>query len=455
MHRTRLADAVIVKAVATAEHNGLRLDDGDAVQTAARATPQFERRVALRAWLLAQRTGLADELARWRALMPWLLGGAALTVGLLSVPLLKSMIGEGRHISLLGALVAVLALPTASLLLWCASLLLGHGHAGGGIARAAGALATRLPGLRSRHSARLWAAMVDTLREAGLGLWALGALNHLFWIIAFAGVLLGLLGSFAFWSYTIGWETTILSPAFYQRVVAAIGWLPARLGVPQVQTGTGADAASLAWWLIGCTLVYGLLPRVLALALCLAVGWRRWARIGQLDLAEPALQVLAGRFDALDGAAGAVPVPAAPRTRAGLALVGLELPPGTEWPPLGPLPPNSWERCIAGHAAERSALLSHAAHTEPRAVLWVCRAAATPDRGTERLLLALAGHSERAAVWLLGESQSGEGLPGEGLPGHAEHPAWRPWLAASALARLAVLRNAGEAEAWLAEVQHG
>jgi hypothetical protein len=85
----------------------------------------------------------------------------------------------------------------------------------------------------------------------------------------------------------------------------------------------------------------------------------------------------------------------------------------------------------------------------------VCRAAATPDRGTERLLLALAGRSERAAVWLLGESQSGEGPPDEGLPGHAEHPAWRPWLAASALARLAVLRNAGEAEAWLAEVQHG
>jgi hypothetical protein len=440
MHRTRLADAVIVKAVAAAERNGPRLDDSDAVQMAARATPQFERRVALRAWLLAQRIGLADELARWRALMPWLLGGAALAVGLLSVPLLRSMIGEGRHISLLGALVAVLALPTASLLLWCASLLLGPGHAGGGIARAVGALATRLPGLRSRHSARLWAATVDTLREAGLGLWALGALNHLFWIIAFAGVLLGLLASFAFWSYTIGWETTILSPGFFQSLVAAIGWLPAQLGLPDVQTGLGGSAASLAWWLIGCTLVYGLLPRLVALVVCVAVGWRRWQRIGRFDATEPAIVGLAERFAALDAAAGVVPVHAPPRARAAFAMVGLELPQDTDWPPLAPLPRDGWERRIAGDAPERTALLQHAADTRPRTVLCVCRAAATPDLGTERLLLALAGASERAAVWLLGE---------------AEHPAWRPWLEGSALARFAVLRDLGQAQAWLSEVQHG
>jgi hypothetical protein len=80
------------------------------------------------------------------------------------------------------------------------------------------------------------------------------------------------------------------------------------------------------------------------------------------------------------------------------------------------------------------------ADTAPRAVLLVCRAAATPDRGTERLLLALVEDAERAAVWLQGE---------------AEHPAWRPWLEASPLARLAVLREAGQAEAWVGEVLHG
>lgn len=454
MQRSRLADAVIVKAVAAVERGGLRLDDADAVQTAARATPAFERRMALRAWLLAQGIGLADELARWRTLMPWLLGGAAVLVGLLSVPLLKSMIGEGRHISLLGALVAVLVLPSFSLLLWCASLLLGPGHAGGGIARAIGALATRLPGLRSRHSARLWAAMVDSLRDAGLGLWALGALNHLFWVIAFAGVLLGLLGSFAFWSYTIGWETTILSPGFFQRLVSAIGWLPSKLGVPPLQDAAGADvnggAASRAWWLIGCTLVYGLLPRLLALAVCVVVGWRRWPRIGRLDPAEPAHQALAARFAALDAAAVAGPAPPMPRHRAALAVVGLELPQGTPWPPLGPLPHGAWARHVAGSADERTALLQQAAHTHPRVLLCVCRAAATPDRGTERLLLALAATSERAAVWLMADA----GDANDAAAG-AEHPAWRPWLEAPALAPLAVLRSAAEADAWLGEVQHG
>lgn len=441
MQRTRLADAIVVRAVLAAEQGGLRVNDADALQAAARATPEFDRRVAFRAWLLGQRLGLVDELARWRALMPWWLGGAAVLVGLLSVPLLKSMIGEGRHISLLGALVAVLALPTLSLLLWCLSLLLGPGHAGGGIARALGALATRLPGLRSRHSTRLWAAGIEVLRDAGLGLWALGALNHLFWIIAFVGVLIGLLGSFAFWSYTIGWETTILSPAFFQRLVAAIGWLPAQLGVPPVQTGAEGSEAARAWWLIGCTLVYGLLPRVLALGLCVGVGWRRWGRVGALSPTDPTWQALAERFAALEGAGDVGLAPPASRARAPLAVVGFELPVEVGWPPLkAALPAGAWERLVAGDAATRAAVLQLAADTRPRVVLAVCRAAATPDRATERVLLGLTEAAERGAIWLQGEG---------------EHPAWRPWLAAPPLARLAVLREAGEAEAWLGEVLHG
>jgi hypothetical protein len=438
MQRTRLTDAVIVRAVHAAEQGGLQLDDGDAVQAAARATPAFDRRVTLRAWLLAQRMGLADELARWQALMPWLLGGAAVLVGLCSVPLLKSMIGEGRHISLLGALAAVLALPSASLLLWCGSLLLGPGHAGGGIARAIGALAMRLPG-RDSHSARLWAAGIDALRDAGLGLWALGALNHLFWTIAFAGVLLGLLASFAFWSYTIGWETTILSAEFFQRLVAAIGWLPSQLGVPAMQAGAEGSEAARAWWLIGCTLVYGLLPRVLALALCVGVAWRRWGRVGALEAGDPRFQGLAQRFAAWDGPDTTAARPA-PRARAPLAVIGFELPDGADGAALGDLPAGVWHGATAGDAAGRQRLLAQVADTAPRAVLLVCRAAATPDRGTERLLLALVEDAERAAVWLQGE---------------AEHPAWRPWLEASPLARLAVLREAGQAEAWVGEVLHG
>lgn len=438
VERSRLADAVIVQAVLSAERGGATLEDADAVQAAARATPLFERRVALRAWLLAPRLGLADELARWRALLPWLLGGAAVGVGLLSMPMLKSVIGEGRHISLLGALAAVLALPTLSLLLWCASLALGRGHVGGGIARAVGALATRLPGLRSRHSARLWSAALDALRQAGLGLWALGALNHLFWIVAFAGVLLGLLATFAFWSYTIGWETTILSPAFFQAMVAAIGWLPSRLGVPEVSALSPGSAASRAWWLIGCTLVYGLTPRLLALAVCAVVAWRRWGRLGELDMADPLVARLAARFALLDDGADGVHAAARPRTRAALALVGLELGVDTAWPPLGPLPQGAWEQRCAGDMEGRRGLLLQAADTGPRALLLVCRAAATPDRATGELLQTLLAPAERAAVWLQGDG---------------EHAAWRPWLAATpALARLAVLREAGEAQAWLGEV---
>ncbi|HEV8691424.1 MAG TPA: DUF2868 domain-containing protein, partial [Ideonella sp.] len=223
LQRSAWLDAIVVRMVRSIEQASGRLNDGDVMQAAARASPDVERRIALRAWLLGQRLGLVDEVERWRALLPWLVGGAAVAVGLLSVPLLKSVIGEARHISLLGALAAVLALPTLSLLLWCASLLMGPRHAGGGLARAVVALATRLPGMRTRHSARLWSSTIETLRDAGLGLWALGALNHSFWVLAFSGILVGLLATFAFWSYTIGWETTILSPGIFASLVHAIG----------------------------------------------------------------------------------------------------------------------------------------------------------------------------------------------------------------------------------------
>ena len=137
MERSAWLDAIVVRMVRSIEQASGRLNDGDVMQAAARASPDVERRIALRAWLLGQRLGLVDEVERWRTLLPWLVGGAAVAVGLLSVPLLKSVIGEARHISLLGAVAAVLALPTLSLLLWCTSLLMGPRHAGGGLQSAA------------------------------------------------------------------------------------------------------------------------------------------------------------------------------------------------------------------------------------------------------------------------------------------------------------------------------
>jgi hypothetical protein len=445
MKRSRWLDAIVVRTVRAIDEASGRSDDHDAVQAAAGVPGGARERIVAWAWARASRLGLADEIDKWRALLPWLVGGAAVAVGLLSVPLLKSVIGHDRHINLLGALAAVLALPTLSLVLWCTSLFLGQGRAGGGLARGVVALSMRLPGLRTRHSPRLWAAAIETLREAGLGLWALGALNHAFWILAFSGILIGLLASFAFWSYTLGWETTILSAGVFASIVQGIGWLPAKLGFPVIDPGlanagmSGGDQASRAWWLIGCTLVYGLLPRLVAMAGCVLVAWRRWPALGRPDIESEQGRTLAQRIERL-AASAAIPTSPAPAEspRAPLALLALELPAQSIWPSEA-LPTGAWSRLIAGTGEERRAAIEHAMQTRPHRLLVACRAAATPDRGTERFLQAVVAPAGQAALWLQGEH---------------EHPAWRPWLERSALREVTLLRDA-EAAAWLAGEAHG
>lgn len=448
MSRSRWLDAIVVRTVRSIDEATGRPDDHDAVQAAAQVAGGARERIVAWAWARAGRLGLDEEIERWRVLLPWLLGGAAVVVGLLSVPLLKSVIGHDRHINLLGALAAVLALPTLSLLLWCASLLMGQGHAGGGLARGVVALSMRLPGLRTRHSPRLWAAAIETLREAGLGLWALGALNHAFWILAFSGILVGLLASFAFWSYTLGWETTILSAGVFASIVQAIGWLPARLGFPVIDPGLAnvsaavGDQASRAWWLIGCTLVYGLLPRLVGLAACAAVAWRRWPALGGADVDSATGRELAERIGRVAASAAMAPPPArADGPRVPLALLGLELPEaGWSLDPLPvPLPAGAWSQAIAGTAEERRLAIERAMQTRPSRLLVACRAAATPDRGTENFLLAVVAPAGQAALWLQGEH---------------EHPAWRPWLERSGLHELMLLRDARAARAWLAGETH-
>jgi Protein of unknown function (DUF2868) len=448
---SRWLDAVVVRTVRSIEGDSGGHDDIDAVQAAARVPGGARERIVAWAWSRAARIGLVDEIERWRALLPWLVAGAAVAVGLLSVPLLKSVIGHDRHINLLGALAAVLALPTLSLLLWCASLMAGARHAGGGLARAVVSLSMRLPGLRTRHSARLWAAAIETLREAGLGLWALGALNHAFWILAFSGILFGLLASFAFWSYTLGWETTILNAGVFASVMQAIGWLPAQLGFPVIDPGwanaaaPAGDQASRAWWLIGCALVYGLMPRLVALACCAVMAWRRWPALGAGDIESAPGRTLAERIGRVAASAAMAPLRVSPAngSRAPLGLLGFELPSDGDWPPAlpgAPLPAGAWARRIAGTADERREAIEAAIATRPHRLLVACRAAATPDRGTERFLQAVIAPAGQAALWMQG--------------GH-EHPAWQPWLERSALRGIPLLHDDEAAGAWLAGEPRG
>ena len=215
-------------------------------------------------------------------------------------------------------------------------------------------------------------------------------------------------------------------------------------------------ARSAAWWLLGCVAVYGLLPRLLCAALCAVVWQRRKGRI-QIDTAAPYFSQLLARLDALqasrvvDAERAALSGPAALTTLAPgaagtvLAVVGFELPQAQDWPPVALVQAAQYTQRIAGTLDERRSVLDALAQQKPRALLIVCNAAATPDRGTERFLREACSHAAECALWLA-DPPAGRGK----LPNRER---WRSWLDAASLQAIATFAEPTDALAWATQQQ--
>jgi len=420
------------------------LDDVQALRQAHAAEQAPAERLLLRAQLLAKQQGLDLALAAWRGRMVWLALGAAALVGLLSYGLVKAVVGDDRQINAVAALLAVLGPHLLSLALWL--LLLGTGGSGTGLAGWGARLMARL-GDKPAHSRLLLEAGCDVLAgKPGLSTWAFGVLNHAIWSLALLLSLGGLAFAFSFLAYRLSWETTILDAHFFGTVARLSGWLPAQLlgiAIPDARAGNDRD---WALWLLGCTLIYGLGLRLVALALSL---WRTRRLLGRLrvDTQDPDLRLLIARFAALDASelldGERRPAPAAPRAgpfggRSTAALIGYELPDAMPWPPAGmaaaPPPLLLLLLRTAGAADDKRALLSRLQEAAPQRLLLVCHGPASPDRGTERFIReALQGAG--AGALLLAEGGAAR---------------WRRWAADTALPLDAVFDDAAEAGRWLA-----
>lgn len=466
--RTPLATAVVLDAVQRIEGAG-PLDDQAALQQAFRSQPTRAAQVAERAWLLGQRLGLPEELARWRRVGWWVVAALALAMAFTGLGTARAVLGEGRSINAVAAFVSLLGLHALMLVVWLLGLLLSQGRwAGPSLGRLALWLTARLPLDRGPHALTLLQSATAVLQRQRLLAWLTGALSHGIWTLAFA-LMLGVLAfGFAFHAYTLSWESTILSADFFQRFVAITGALPALLGLPvpdaaAVQSVGNAglrpwvDATSQrewAWWLMGCVLVYGLLPRALLTALSLW-RWRAGARrLGQVDMADPYVRRIVARLDALEPPpqiidpeqrstelARPAPSSAPPGAAGSLAVVGFELPPESPWPlpdlPGGTLAPQR----IAGSARERQAVIDQLAAARPESLLLVLHAPASPDRGTARFLREAAAQAGRTALLLAGQ--------GEALAEGAVRR-WRDWLEAEGLQALTAVESVQSAIDWTA-----
>ena len=450
-----LPEATLTEAICLLEGSG-RLEDSQAMRAgmaAADGGPLAQ--VAARAAALGERLGLQARLQRAGALAPWVLLGLALLVVLAGLALAGGVVdAQDRRINVMAALAALLGVHAFTFAFWLLALLwpgAGFGSLGAAAGRLWVGLTARLALGRGAEGAALLQAVLRLLERARLLPWVLGLASHTIWALSFIAALAALLFALAFRQYTLGWETTLLSPEVFTRWIAALGVLPGRLGFPvpaagdlAARPGVALPATAnsvLAWWLVGCVSVYGLLPRLLAAGACLLVWrWRR-ARL-QPDMATPYYRKLFARFEALAPATVVDPdthdahganwhlarASLAGRTQPTLAVVGFELPPELPWPPQ-PMPASaSVVQRIAGSAAERQALLQTLAHVRPRVLILACHAASSPDRGTERLLRELLPLCGTCRLWLA--APPGAAAPEDLPPGAAR---WLRWLSTTGL----------------------
>lgn len=449
-----LSRAVLTEAVRLVEEAG-PLDDAAAMREAAARTQGTPQRIEQRGQSLAQRIGLPAELVRLRHAAPWVGLGIVGLIVVTGLALAGSVLGgSDRRINIMAALLSLLGLHLLTLLAWLVGLLLPMRAPRASFGWLWMRLTARVAGGRHGQAPVLLRATLRLLQQARLLPWALGLASHGIWALSFVVVLGAMLFALAFHRYTLNWETTILAPQFFLHAVQAVGRAPAWFGFATPDAGTvlatAADdlAGQRAWalWLTGCIVVYGLLPRVLLLGLCAAI-WQLRKQALQPSLEAPYYRQLAARFDAMAPAAivdadpGAVHAPAPPRasgTGDALMVAAFELPTEQPWPPAD-LPAHAAPVLrIDGSAADRRRLLDTTAGLRPRALLLACRAAASPDRGTERLLRELLAHCGDCRLWLLADpdTPAAAGDTTEDAAGDAAVARWQRWLADSGLARI-------------------
>ena len=376
-------------------------------------------------------------------------------------------LGDGsRPVNVLWALGALLGLHALTFLLWLASFLL-RPSAVSGLGRL-WLWATRKLS-RGPDSALVPQAFLNLLARAGALRWLFGAVSHLLWLTALCAALAALLTVLSTASYRFIWATTLLAPDTFVGLTQAIGWLPAHLGFPMpdaavIRASDGAQTltadAQVQWslWLIGVLVVYGILPRLLAGALCVVATLRalRHLRI------DPSLAGFAPLRDRLEPPAQSIGIDRPvdplhePRVRApslaGLAgqpvLLGLELPADLAWPP-AEVPAGIQMAGNLDTREERNRVLDALAQAAASRLLIVCDARQTPDRGTLSLIAELSAHAQATRVWLITAPS-----PDEAAGADTRAALWRERLLALGLATDAILLSPASPLAWL-ESGHG
>lgn len=361
----------------------------------------LETRIRTRARLLPGSETAWHHLRQVLALSRGLLAAGALLAGLAGVTAASAALDRSASVSVPLVLFVLVGVNVLSLGVWCLVQL----APGGG--RWMGALWRRLVSLGAGAGARL--QTLDILTRGGGARWRLGVAVHGFWLaytlagVATLGVLLVVR------RYDLDWQTTLLDApglkALAEVLSAGPRWLgaagPESLALNGVLSET--DRRGWAQWVLLAVLVYGALPRAIALGFCTLAARRdswRWGR----DLTRPGYARLRHRL--LPDHSAAIRVDLAPPLPRSVTQASPKpaLPPddarfvAVECPD-APADPRGAPMLRVDDADSRRAALHALRESPPPALVMLVRAQATADRGIERLAAALREAAQRPA-WL-------------------------------------------------------
>ncbi|HEY9279077.1 MAG TPA: DUF2868 domain-containing protein [Eoetvoesiella sp.] len=402
------------------EHWG-PLEDAAEVRRARAEGRNFPEKILLRAQFLARREKVDLVTQKWAHGAKFALIGMLIAAMLTGAGAAMGALGDGtRSVNILLALAAMLGLHCLTFIFWLFSFSVKNHSGGAWLGQLWLWLTQKLA--RGPDAALTPRALVEVLGRNGALRWVLSSISHGLWTGALLSLLITLLAVLSARRYGFNWETTLLSGDTFVHLTAVIGWLPSKLGfaippddVVRASNGLQAlpESAHTLWssWLIGCVVVYGLLPRGVSLVLSLVMA-RHHINAIHIDENMPAYANLRERLqptserigiDAPDGndfQAHIQPLAISRRSLNHSLLVGLELPPDTNWPPQT-IPDSVEDRGIIDTRAQRKALLDELQQHPPAKLLIVCDGRQTPDRGTVALVADLASIAHQSHVSLM------------------------------------------------------
>jgi len=422
--------AEAVRHIEAAE--GGPITDHAATALARQSAGDFERRIVVRAGALDAALPLTAALQSLRMTFRGsIAAGAAITaIAGAATALTALAAAPGQPVNFHWALLGLLGVETLTLLIWLLFTIAGtKTDAPTSLGGFVITIGRRLSSWLNRDTAHAAAiqTMASVMVQGGSVRWTVGAISHGLWLAFLAGAITMAIIVLSVQHVTFAWQTTILSADSYVPLTQTLAFLPRLAGFPTPTaaeivasrwTGTApmAVAASGAWagLLVGALVVHGVLPRLIALGLCLLARRRAIRRYrldvelpGYLRLREqlmpttehiPAPPVAPNGDDGDRAVAADYPI----LTGAGpIVLVGLEINiDAAPWPPQLAGKPCR-DLGLVDSRDDQKRVLSALADASPGLVLIAVSLLTTPDRGIAAFLNAVKAAASAPMILLL------------------------------------------------------